>query len=40
MKKENLAAKFTSSLTWILHFVENAQMQLDRLELQRKTDPV
>lgn len=39
MKKENLSEKFTSSLTYVLHFIENAQMQIDRLELEHKTDP-
>jgi|GEM_PF-6982863 len=33
------AEKFTSSLTFINHFLQNAKYQLDKLELENKSNP-
>jgi hypothetical protein len=33
------AEKFTQSLTYIKHFIENAEMQINKMRLEKKTDP-
>ena len=39
IKLPTTAEKYSRSLTYIKHFIENAQMQIDKMEIQNKTNP-